>query len=40
MREEANACEEVDPIVLTKLPDEIIVGFLGGKNIEMLVTSK
>jgi hypothetical protein len=40
IREEVEACEEVEPLVLPEPPNEVIVGFLGGKDIEMLVTSK
>jgi hypothetical protein len=39
IKEQVETCEEVGPLVLPKPPEEIIVGFLGGKNIEILVTS-
>jgi hypothetical protein len=39
IKEEDEACDEVDPLVLPKPLEEVIVDFLGGKYIDKLVTS-
>jgi hypothetical protein len=41
IREYYEVCEEVEPLVLPEPPsDEVIVGFLGGKETEMIFISE
>jgi hypothetical protein len=40
IREDVESCEEVETLELPEPLDDVIVGFLGGKYIDMFVTSE